>query len=112
MADTKTYLKIPYRDGQLRSRPFNDSHLTALTMAQQMKDPRRQVNIVLRTLSRLLGEEAYEEVTNDFVDEEIDVHGLTALLLAIVEATAAYRKAQKGTETEPESEPDPGTGGE
>lgn len=108
MADTKTYLKVPYAGagGTLRSLPFNGGHLTGLTMARQLRDDARKLNVVLRVLNSLLGDEAYETVTNDFVDGKIEVSDLMALLESIVTATSAYHKAQKA------EEPDPEPGGE
>lgn len=108
MADTKTYLKVPYNGGTIRSLPFNGGHLTALTMAKQIRDDRRKLDVVLRVLSRLLGDETYARITDDFVDGVTTETGIMQLLEAIVTATAAYAKAQE----EPVPEPDPGTGGE
>lgn len=104
MADTKTYLKVPYRGGTIRMTPFNGGHLTALTMAQQMKSDARKVNVVLRILHGMMGEDAYEGLTNDFVDGETTVPDLLALVESAVKATAAYHKAQLSEE--------PGTSGE
>lgn len=95
MADTKTYLKVPYRGGTIRMTPFNGGHLTALTMAQQMRDDRRKINVVLRILSSMLGEDGYERVTNDFVDGAVEVPDLLTLIEDAVKATAAYHKAQQ-----------------
>lgn len=108
MADTKTYLKVPYRDRTIRALPFNGGHLTALTMAKQLRDPARQLNAALRVLNRLIGDDEYEEITNDFVDGEVTAHELIGVLDAIVHATVAYHKAQ----AEPAPEPDPEAGGE
>lgn len=94
MADTKTYLKIPYRDGTVRALPFNGGHLTALTMAKQLRDPARQLNAVLRVLNRLLGDETYERIANDFVDGELEIKDLMTLLENIVTATGEYHKAK------------------
>lgn len=112
MADTKTYLKVPYRDRTLRALPFNGGHLTALTMAKQLRDPARQLNAALRVLNRLIGDDEYEAITNDLVDGEIGAHDLIGLLEAIVIATVDYHKAQAGPVPGPLPEPDPGTGGE
>jgi hypothetical protein len=109
MADTKTYLKVPYRDRTIRALPFNGGHLTALTMAKQLRDPARQLNAALRVLNRLIGDDEYEEITNDLVDGEVTVSELIGLLDAIVHATVAYYRAQA---EKPAPEPDPGTGGE
>lgn len=97
MADTKTYLKVPYRDRTLRTLPFNGGHLTALTMAQQMRDDKRKLNTVFRILNALLGDDAYETVTNDLVDGAINVQDLMELLEGIVKATANYTKSQSGS---------------
>lgn len=105
MADTKTYLKVPYRKTTLRSLPFNGGHLTALTMAKQLKDDARKLNVVLRVLNKLLGDEAYEQITNDFIDGEVETKDLMNLLQGIVDATAAYHKAKA---EEPDPEPEPG----
>lgn len=105
MADTKTYLKVPYRKTTLRSLPFNGGHLTALTMAKQLRDPARQLNVVLRVLNKLLGDDSYERVTNDFVDGKVETKDLMDLLQGIITATAAYYKAQQ-------DQPDPEPGGE
>lgn len=112
MADTKTYLKVPYRDRTLRALPFNGGHLTALTMAKQLRDPARQLNAALRVLNRLIGDDEYEEITNDLVDGETTAHDLIGLLEAIVHATVDYHKAQAVPEHATAPEPDPGTGGE
>lgn len=109
MADTKTYLKVPYRDGTVRALPFNGGHLTALVMAKQLRSDEKKLNASLRVLNRLLGDDTYEQVTNDLVDGETTIKDLMALLEAIVTATAAYNKAQA---EEPPGELDPGTGGE
>lgn len=103
MADTKILLKVPYRDGHLRVTPFNDAHMTALTMAQQLKSDARKVNVVLRILSNMLGDESYEQITNDLVDGLVTVPDLFELLNASVLATTMYRKAkaaQSGPETD------------
>lgn len=105
MADTKTYLKVPYRGGTLRSLPFNGGHLTALTMAKQLRSPEKQINVVLRVLNKLLGDDSYEQITNDFVDGEVEIKDLMDLLEGVVTATAAYAKAKA-------EEPDPEPGGE
>lgn len=102
MADTKTYLKVPYRDRTLRVIPFNGGHLTALTMAKQMRDGKRQLNVVLRVINQLLGDDTYEEITNDFVDGSVTESDLMKLLEDIVDATGAYHKAKKDPDTEPE----------
>lgn len=94
MADTKTYLKVPYRDGVIRALPFNGGHLTALTMAKQFRDPARQLNAMLRVLNRLIGDDTYEQITDDLVDGEISIPDVTTLLEEVVKATAAYHKAQ------------------
>lgn len=99
MADKKTYLKVPYNGDTIRSIPFNAGHLTALTMAQQLRDGRRKLDVVLRMLNRLVGDETYERITNDFVDGAINESHLTGLLEDIVKATAAYSKAQAQAET-------------
>lgn len=96
--DTKTYVKVPWRGTPVRSRPFEDRHLTAITMAQQMRDPARQTSVVLRVLTRLLDEDVYERITNDFVDGEATVKDLTTLLHDIVQATAAYKTALRDQE--------------
>lgn len=101
MADTKTYLKVPYRGGTIRMTPFNGGHLTALTMAQQMKSEQRKINVVLRILNGMLGEAGYERVTNDFVDGVVEIPDLLALIEDAIKATAAYSKAQEG-KPEPE----------
>lgn len=105
MADTKTYLKVPYRGGTLRSLPFNGGHLTALTMAKQLKSPEKQINVVLRVLNKLLGDDSYEQITNDFVDGEVEIKDLMDLLEGVVTATAAYQKAKVDN---PEPTPEPG----
>jgi hypothetical protein len=125
MADTKTYLKVPYRDGTVRALPFNGGHLTALVMAKQLRSDEKKLNASLRVLNRLLGDDTYEQVTNDLVDGETTIKDLMALLEAIVTATAAYNKAQEPDALqdaldreearqaeEPPGELDPGTGGE
>jgi hypothetical protein len=94
MADTKTYLKVPYRGSTIRMTPFNGGHLTALTMAQQMRDDRRKINVVLRILNGMLGEDGYEQVTNDFVDGAVQVSDLLTLVEDAVKATAAYHQAK------------------
>lgn len=110
MADTKTYLKVPYRDGTIRSLPFNGGHLTALTMAKQLRDDTRKLNAVLRVLNRLLGDDVYEQITNDFVDGAVEVKDLMALLESIVTATAEFHKAQAAKDAS--ADPDPGSGDE
>lgn len=106
MADTKTYLKVPYRGGTLRMTPFNGGHLTALKMAEQFKSETRKVNVVLRILHGMLGEDAYEGLTNDFVDGSVEVSDLFTLLNDAVKATEAYHQAKKATGAEPEPEPE------
>lgn len=108
MADTTTYLKVPYRDRTIRALPFNGGHLTALTMAQQLRQDTRKLNAILRVLNRLIGDDEYEQITNDFVDGEVTVSDLTALLDNIVKATVAYAKAQAAkaqADPEPPGEP-------
>jgi hypothetical protein len=90
-AGTKTYVKVPWLGETIRSRPFEDRHLTAITMAQQMRDETRQINVVLRVLTRLLDDDVYERITNDFVDGNAASTDLTGLLHAIVQATVAYK---------------------
>lgn len=104
MADTKTYLKVPYRDGTIRMTPFTQGHLTALTLAQHLKSEARKVNVVFRILHGMMGEEVYEGLTNDFVDGEVAINDLFDLLNGAIEATAAYHKAQ-GENSGPGSDP-------
>ncbi len=108
MADTKTYLKVPYRDGIIRMSPFNGGHLTALVMAQQFRDENRKVNVVLRILHGMMGADEYERVTNDFVDGNVVISDLFELLNDAVKATGAYEKAQ--AERAGSADPDPVSG--
>lgn len=94
MADTKTYLKVPYSDTVLRALPLNSGHLMGLTLAQQMSDGNRQTKAITRVLSRVLDEDAYERITNDYIDGDLDLAGLVKFLQAVATATAAFHKAQ------------------
>lgn len=95
-ACTKTYVKVPWLGETIRSLPFEDRHLTAITMAQQMRDETRQINVVLRVLTRLLDDDVYERITNDFVDGNAASTDLTGLLHAIVKATIDFKTATRG----------------
>lgn len=98
MADTKTYLKVPYNDTVLRAVPLNAGHLMGLALAQQMSDGNRQTKAITRVLARVLDEDSFEAVTNDYIDGALGSAGLVALLQSVATATAAFHKAQSATD--------------
>lgn len=87
-------VRIPFKGKTLRSLPFESHHLVALTMAQQLAEGRRKLDVLLRMLLRLLGEADYAVVMDAFMDGEADMGDLTTLLNNIVEATKALNEDQ------------------
>lgn len=115
MADTKTYLKVPYNGQTLRALPLNSNHITGLVLVQQMQDVGRQAKAITRVLARVLDETAYDLITDEFIDGNIDIHGLVKVLEDVAKATEAYHRAKRENSVPEHAtapEPDAGTGGE
>lgn len=109
-------IRVPFGSVTVRALPFEERHLVAIKMSQQMSDGQRKFDVILRTLGVLLGPAQYTTVVNALVDGEADTSDVTALLSAIVDGTKALRdreakesdadlKAATGDEAYPDPEP-------
>lgn len=93
-AQPKTYLKIRFNGGTIRSLPFDDGHMVALSMTSQMSDNARKMNVALRILHKLLGAATFERVAMELIDtDSMSATDVMDLLFVIAKATVEYKAA-------------------
>jgi hypothetical protein len=96
-ASPVTYVKIPFGNRILRSRPLENRHIYALSMTKQIKGTNARLDIINSILANVLGEDEFVAVTLDLIMETGDVSEkqVMELVTALGDATRALDAARK-----------------